>query len=393
MSIPSDPLTAVTHSNPYPYYAHLVEHRPIYRDTTSGLWVASSANAVSAVLTSTICRVRPLAEPVPSALLGSPAASIFRHLVRMNDGEAHCPFKQAITCALHSLDARSVTEQCDIWADFLLREHQESRSIQGFAFNLPVYVIASLLGIPQDKLYHTALWVSDFVRCIAPASSTEQIERGKLAAGHLFDLFHTLLQTHTDRASSNLLMALKLQAQDIRCEDRDTIVANSIGFLSQAYEATAGLIGNTIVALATHHHAYEQVRSNPTYLSLIIEEVLRYDPPIQNTRRFLAQDGYIAGQKMQVGDTVLVVLAAANRDPDINPHSERFEAIRDQRRMFTFGAGPHICPGQTLAAIIAQSGIRRLLAAGFAPEHLTCNVTYRPSANARIALLVPPDGK
>ncbi|HEV8141500.1 MAG TPA: cytochrome P450, partial [Methylomirabilota bacterium] len=80
---PSDPVAAVTHPDPYAYYADLVAHRPLYRDESLGLWVASSAAAVTAVLTNDRCRVRPTAEPIPVALVGSTAAEIFRHLVRM----------------------------------------------------------------------------------------------------------------------------------------------------------------------------------------------------------------------------------------------------------------------------------------------------------------------
>ena len=83
---PQDPIAAVTHPDPYPYYADLAAHRPLYRDDALRLWVASSAAAVTAVLASDLCRVRPPAEPVPRALLGSPAGELFGHFVRMNDG-------------------------------------------------------------------------------------------------------------------------------------------------------------------------------------------------------------------------------------------------------------------------------------------------------------------
>jgi hypothetical protein len=94
---PQDPITAVTHPDPYAYYADLVAHRPLYYDDKLRLWVASSASAVATVLTHHLCRVRPADEPVPKSLLGSPAAEIFRRLIRMNDGERHCPFKQAVS--------------------------------------------------------------------------------------------------------------------------------------------------------------------------------------------------------------------------------------------------------------------------------------------------------
>ena len=85
---PSDPIAAVTHRDPYPYYAELVATRPVHRDEALGLWVACSAAAVTDVLGHPACLVRPPAEPVPGALLGSPAGDIFGRLVRMNDGRA-----------------------------------------------------------------------------------------------------------------------------------------------------------------------------------------------------------------------------------------------------------------------------------------------------------------
>src|SRR5262245_30479521 len=87
-----NPITAVIHADPYPFYADLVASKPIYHDAALGCWVASSAEAVRAVLTSPFCRVRPIAEPVPRAIIASPAADIFGHLVRMNDDNKHTPF-------------------------------------------------------------------------------------------------------------------------------------------------------------------------------------------------------------------------------------------------------------------------------------------------------------
>src|SRR5262249_43265475 len=154
-------------------------HRPLYYDDKLGLWVASSARIVTAVLTSELCKVRPATEPIPKALLGSPAAEIFRRLVRMNDGEGHCPFKQAVSATLASTDRVWVVQQSSKSAQFLLDESGSmpvSEHLSRFAFHLPVYVAGGLLGIPQDRLHQTALWLRDFVRCLAPSSSPEQIE-------------------------------------------------------------------------------------------------------------------------------------------------------------------------------------------------------------------------
>src|SRR5713226_7474351 len=148
MEFPRDPVAAVTHRDPYPYYARLVAEKPFYRDEALGLWVASSAAAVTAVLTSDLCRVRPPAEPVPKALLGSPAADIFRYLIRMNEGAGHCPFNRAVSATLDSIAAARITEGSRKWAQFLFDEIEPRRDagrLTDFAFRLSVYVIGSLL--------------------------------------------------------------------------------------------------------------------------------------------------------------------------------------------------------------------------------------------------------
>jgi cytochrome P450 len=380
MVFPQDPITAVTHPDPYAYYADLVAHRPLYYDDKLRLWVASSASVVAIVLTHHLCRVRPANEPVPKSLLGSPAAEIFRRLIRMNDGERHCPLKQAASAALASIDAVQAVQQSDKWARFLLDEDGPKR-LSRFAYHLPVYVIGSLLGVPSDLLHQTALWMSDFARCIAPASSAEQIERGKTAAGLLLETFRALPERQ-----DGLLSALAREAERVGRDETDAIVANGIGFLSQAYDATAGLIGATLLALASRPEIRDQVSSDPELLRPVIQEVLRYDSPVQNTRRFLAEDGIVAGEKMRAGDAILVILAAANRDPSVNPNPERFDIFRKERRIFSFGVGAHVCSGEALATTIAKAGVERLIASGVALEGLNETITYRASANARIPI-------
>lgn len=386
-TMPTHAVAAVTHPNPYPFYAHLVAEKPLYYDEALNLWVASSASVVTAVLTNALCRVRPAAEPVPATLLGSPAATIFQSLVRMNDGANHHPVKQAVSSTLESTLAPQAIKQSRRWAQMLSDEMNPTMHfsrLTEFAFQLPVYVVGSLLGIPDNQLQPTALWMSDFVRCLAPTSSPEQIEQGKLVAGHLFDLFHSVLSTPDTARGDGLLATLNRKAKLVGGEE--VVIANGIGFLSQAYEATAGLIGNTLLALASNPTVHQQVQHDPDLLSHVIQEVLRYDPPVQNTRRFMAQNGMVAGQEMKEDDSILVLLAAANWDPSANPSPERFDIFRKERKVYTFGAGAHTCPGQALAVTIAQAGVEQLIASGVDVRQLAENVAYRASANTRIPL-------
>ena len=374
---PSDPVAAVTHANPYPYYADLVRRAPLARDETLGLWVAASAEAVTAVLTSDLCRVRPPAEPVPRALLGSSAAEIFRSLVRMNDGPRHAALKQAVSATLGSLNGMSLADSSREWARRLVPD----RSLTDFAFQLPIYVVGHLLGVPDDRLSELSLWMGAFVPALAPGGLPEQVERGKETASLLLDLFRPLLSER-----DGVLPALAREARRAG-EDEEAILGNAIGFLFQAHDATAGLIGNAVLALALRPDLRQQVASHPNLLRQTLQEILRYDPPIQNTRRFMTRDGQVLGCPMKEGDAVLVLLAAANRDPAANPEPDRFDPLREGRRLFTFGIGPHACPGEMLATTIALAGIESLLRTGAEFERITENVSYRPSANARIPRL------
>jgi cytochrome P450 len=362
---PSTPIAAVTHADPYPYYATLVAQRPLYRDEALGLWVASSAAAVRAVMTSELCRVRPTDEPVPKALVGSPAGAIFGQLVRMNDGGAHLRAKLGVSGHLASLDSTKIADYGVTCARRLAEELEPARDgerLANFAFRLPTYVVASVLGFPSEQLSQLADWTLEFVGCLAPAATPERLEAGKTTAARLIKAF----VAHTGRA------------------ELDSVVANRIGYLSQACEATAGLIGNTLLALGRHPEAAARVATDRAFLTAVIREVVRHDAPVQNTRRFVAESGTIAGQAMREGDAVLVVLAAANRDPAANVDGERFDPLRKDRQAFTFSVGAHACPGEMLATLITVAGVDQLLASGVQPERLARRVSYRPSANLRV---------
>src|SRR5262249_12433523 len=156
------------------------------------------AAAVTAVLTDPACRVRPAAEPVPKALLGSPAAAVYRRLVRGNDGAAHGPAKQGVAAAFDALDGDPVARGGRRWAGLLAsgigRVTDPSRLTE-FVFALPAYVVGSLLGVADEELPAVARRAGEFVRCLFPGGDAGQVEQGKAAAAWLFDRFHSQVQS------------------------------------------------------------------------------------------------------------------------------------------------------------------------------------------------------
>jgi cytochrome P450 len=377
---PLDPIAAVTHAAPYGYYQTLAAERPLYRDGALGLWVASSAAAVTAALESVSGRVRPPAEPVPAAIVGSPAGEIFGSLVRMNDGARHAALRPAVMRALAGIDPVATAHAARDWLDETIAERGGKigrDALDEILFALPLAVMAALLGVPADRRRTVAAAIGDFVRGVAPGGSAGQVAQGKRAAAELLGLFGPL------KPRDGLVGRLR---EEMGEDAVGFAIANAIGFLFQTHDATAGLIGNALVTAAEHPDAYRHAREHAQFAAFV-DEVLRFDPPVHNTRRFLAEDAVIAGQAMRAGEAILVVLAAAGRDPLANPHPERFDLDRRDRRIFTFGLGRHACPGQTIAAAIAAAAVERLVPALDGPID---GVAYRPLSNVRIPVFSSP---
>src|SRR5262249_19841298 len=143
-----------------------------------------------------------------------------------------------------------------------------------------------------------------------------------------------------------------------------------------SHEATAGLIGATLVAIARGAPRAEA--------AALVREAARHDPPVHTTRRFVARAGELAGRWVAEGDTILVLLAAANRDPAANPDPDRFDPERRDPICFTFGDGVHACPGQAIAHAIAEAAVAHVLDSGVDLTGLLRGVRYRPSHNVRV---------
>src|SRR5258708_34046210 len=222
---PQTPIQAVPHPDPYPYYRDLVLRRPLYYDETLRLWVAASADRVMAVLTNGLCHVRPSTEPVPKVLGGSAAGIFFGHLIRMNDGPRHDPLKHVVSATLGAIELNYVEESCDHWAKTLFTALDPT----DYAFQVPAYVLADLLGFPGSQLAQVAVWIRDFVCSLSPLINPEPIERGKDAAAHLLNHTQSLLASQKTGPTGGLLSQLHAESVPIDQISTDAVIANGIG--------------------------------------------------------------------------------------------------------------------------------------------------------------------
>lgn len=315
-------------------------------DAARGLWVAAGAALVEEVLSHPALRVRPLAEPVPAAIAGGSAGEVFGALVRMNDGERHAAPKLALQRALALAATGDVAQQrARAVAAHLLAE---DRSMGAWVFEAPVSTVASLLGFADAQLPAVARWMGDFVACLSPLSSAAQVEQAHAASMRLLAAMRELLQA---APQGSLAATVAQEAAAAGWQGDHAILANLVGLLSQTYEATAGLLGNSLVAIQQGAAGIDP--------SALVAQVMETDPPIVNTRRFAAERCEVGGVTVEAGQAILVMLGEAKRG---------------------FGHGRHACPGQQLAQQIAAGCIEALRSKPL--PQLTW--TYRASVNARI---------
>ncbi len=292
---------------------------------------------------------------MPAALAGSPAGEIFGHLVRMDDSPRprQEERRRSRKCSAGSPPGsrRPPASGRGGWS-------RPAKASGELAFRLPILTLGELLGLPEEQLERVAELVGAFVRCLAPGGTPEQIAEGKRAAGELLELLRGLLGRQEGPVAE---LARRLPGED------KAVLANAIGFLTQAYEATAGLIASSALAMM----------EKPGIAAAVVEEIARLQPPVQNTRRFAGEAFRFRGEVVEEGQMVLVLLAAASRDPDWPAAGAP-----------GWGQGAHACPGSRIATTIATAAIEALLAAGALPEKPP-PFSYRPSLNTRIPIFEP----
>lgn len=233
---PTDPIAAVTHADPYPYYAALARERPLYRDDTLNLWVASSPQAIAQVLAHPAARVRPPAEPVPRGLCPGPAGALFGRFVRMNDSAEHARLKTLLRAYIDSQPAPDLNGAWPL-------PRIDAAGVDRYLTLAPVYAQAAFMGLPPDVHGTCAADIADFIAALPATADAARIERAHRAAERL--QARMLAYLHAPQAGETLRRLRQDCAQ--AGIGMDLLAANLAGLLFQSCEAGAALLGNALV--------------------------------------------------------------------------------------------------------------------------------------------------
>jgi cytochrome P450 len=225
-------------------------------------------------------------------------------------------------------------------------------------------VICELLGVPASDRAPLQGWSRVLAALTDPGELMSATQRAEIrAARDAFDDYFTDLARRRRAAPcEDLLSALIAAEQDSDSLSQRELLTTALFLFVGGHETTASLIGNGVLALLRDRDQLVRLREDPSLASNAVEELLRFDSPVQLTQRFTVSDYDIGDITIPAGQRVIPVLAAANRDPEAFPDPDRLDLGRpDAHRHVSFGGGPHFCLGAPLARLEAQVAIPSLL--------------------------------
>lgn len=299
----------------------------------------------------------------------SPAvASISRSMLRTNPPD-HSRMRRLAAGAFTPRRIAAMRDVVEAQADELVdgmvaraRAGEPVDFMAEFAYPLPVAVICALLGVPAADRPLFRRWATDLTGVLEPEISPDELALADRGATELRDYFTDLVAARRRAPADDLTTAL-VQAHD-GDGDRlsgDELLANLVVLLVAGFETTTNLLGNGLVVLLDHPAEAATLRERPDFAPGYVDELLRYDSPVQLTSRMSTAPTRYGGVDLPAGSWLIVLLGAANRDPGRYPEADRFDPWRPAVHPLSFGAGPHYCLGAGLARLEAQVAFPLLL--------------------------------
>ncbi len=277
------------------------------------------------------------------------------------DGDDHRRLRRLVSKAFTPRMVEQLRPRIESIADELL-DATESRGamdlVDDYAFPLPIIVIAELLGIPAEDRDRFRTWSNTFV---LPALTPELQEQFRVHTDEFVAYLDALFATRRADPRDDLVSAL-VQAEEAGDHlSENELYSMAVLLIVAGHETTVSLITNSVLALLTHPDALADVRSDPALLPSAIEELLRFDSPVERAiTRWAADDVEIGGHTIARGDLVIAVIGSANRDSDRFPDAEALDLRREDVKHVAFGRGSHFCLGAPLARLEAEVALRTL---------------------------------
>ena len=384
-----NPLAPEIIENPYPLYDRLRTEAPAHQSPL-GMWVLSRYDDVATFLRDPRFGRRGFQEVI-SARFGHPG---FSHSMLLQDPPDHTRLRTLVSKAFTPRVIEGLRGQIQSMVDGLLDDmaaRGESDLIADLAYPLPVSVISAMLGVPAADQGRFREWSFDIARSIEAiiVSDPEIVARGN-AAGLAFAVyFEDLIAERRRRPRADLLSELIAVEEAGDQLSTEELLATAVLLFLAGHETTTNLIGNGVLTLLRHPGELERLREHPALIGSAVEELLRFESPVQRVSRIVYEDVTIDGRTIPQGSLVLGLLGAANRDPAQFPRPERLDLGRQDNRHLAFGWGIHFCLGAPLARLEGQIVIGTLLRRFPALALATERVEWRQTFTLRALRALP----
>ncbi|GHF69414.1 cytochrome P450 [Streptomyces mashuensis] len=354
-------------ADPYPLYAELRDSGVARQ--ADGSYLVGTYHEISALLhdprvsSDPRSRAEPHEDPAATGLppsfigLDDPGHDRLRRMVMRPFGPPHSP---------HRIDELrgEIQRVAGELADALVAKDRFDL-VDDFAFPLPVTVICRLLGVPEGDVPQMHTWADAVVAGLdfAPGEDPSPRQRAAREARQAMGLYLGELAEQRRRApTGDMLSALVHEPGPDGALTRQELMVSAVLLLIAGHETTVNLITNGMLTLLRHPHEYDRLRDHPEEMPAAVEELLRYEPPVQLLpQRSPLADIEVAGVTVPRGAPLILVLAAGNRDPLRFPDPDRFDPRRPDNQHLGFGSGVHACFGAPLARVETHLALTTLL--------------------------------
>jgi cytochrome P450 len=375
-----DPFDPAHQADPYPYYRRLREDAPVYL-SPQGHWILTRHRDCSAVV-----RDRRFGHGAKSGLIGK---NNFRRPVKgrtlpliLLDPPEHTRMRSLVSKAFTPRMVERLTGTIQRLADEMLDaaiEQGEVDLISALAYPLPANVISQMLGVPPEDCDSIKDLSHIVARAVDPDFAlTDEEKRERDQAFAQFDeYFRELIRQRQRQPQEDLLSDLVAAREHGSVLSDDELLSTCILLYVAGHETTMDLIGNGTLALLRHPDQARRLREDPGIAESAVEELLRYDPPTQITRRTVLEDLELDGNQISRGEQVVMVRGAANRDPEVFDDPDRLDLGREHNPHLAFDGGIHFCLGAPLARLEGKIVLGTLVRRAPGMELATDRLTYR----------------
>jgi hypothetical protein len=363
------PLNEAYRLDPHAMLDDLRSRCPAHRDAASGSLVLSRYADVRAVANDRALWRDPVHAEEGAHLQRRLLAETDPDLPRTSttsilllDDPDHSRVRQPLAQALYARVAKFRPEVERIVDETLaaLAGEREFDLMERFCVPIPIDVIASILGVDHARLAEFRTWSEGVIQSLNPFRNPEQTAAMEAAGAALNTYFSEAIESRRTQPGDDLITDMvRLQMDGAELSD-DELRINLTALLVGGNLTTTDLIGNAVRLLLLHPAELAKLKADPGIINAVVEEVLRYEPPVDLTGRIASGDMEVGGCPLHAGQAMTLSLRAANRDPEVYEDPHAFNVSRKHKPHVAFGGGAHICIGAPLARLEAQVALVKL---------------------------------